>query len=351
MSSNWSFSKQDDWKNLYKSCSNDNQSPINIDKDKVRVCNLMCQLKMKYKSSSCKISNADNLINILYDEGSYVQYKSNDKIKYNLFKCVPHIPSLHKINDIQYDMEFCLYHKNNAGKLLIISVMVNENDNFSNSQDFLNQFIPNLKNRDYKNTSNNLDYDYSIGVASNWNVESIMPILKNFFVYKGTLPYPPCTNDVKCKKIENKSLNFLEKESTKKKKNSKNNKDSGIDTKMSNFFDSNIWANLKFIFIWVVVLYIAYVFIAPSIGYSYTYNKTLYEFKENGKELFKETYDSVKMNEDYVRKLIEKYLFKKLRIIDLSTDTWFNQYIIRIPHHLFSSAMASLTGKKGVKDE
>jgi carbonic anhydrase len=423
MSSNWSFSNKSEWNKLYKRCSNDNQSPINIDKEKVRICNLMCQLKLKYKSSSCKISNSDNLINILYDEGSYIQYKSDNTIKYNLFKCVPHIPSLHKINDISYDMEFCLYHKNSSGKLLIISVMMNENDNFSNSQDFLNQFIPNLKNINYNNLndkkdeSNKLDYDYSIGVASNWNIENVLPILKNFFVYKGTLPYPPCTNDVlwiiyensvniskndfsilkdrlgtnnsreiyalnanpkisrfvyynnniginigsgtkgkviiKCKKIENNSLNFLEKEKSNNKNNNnnKNKNNNNSNSKEEDFFKSSIWINLKFILIWIIILYIAYIFIAPSIGYSYTYNKTLFEFKQNGKELFKETYDITKMNEDYVRKLIEKYLFKKLRIIDLSTDTWFNQYLIRIPHHVFSSVIASLTGKSSVKNE
>ena len=115
---------------------------------------LLCGLKINYKPSSCNVNNNDNLINILYDAGSYVVYKSENSIKYLLNKLVPHVPSLHTINGTKYDMELCLYHTNSEGKLLIISVLINSNNNFSYSQDFLNQFIPGLKNQNYSGTPN-----------------------------------------------------------------------------------------------------------------------------------------------------------------------------------------------------
>ena len=414
MGENWNYNKNSDsgpkyWKKKYPSCGLNNQSPINIETDKTRVCNLLCGLKINYKPSSCNVNNNDNLINILYDKGSYVTYKSENSIKYLLNKLVPHVPSLHTINGTKYEMELCLYHTNSDGKLLIISVLINSNNNFSYSQDFLNQFIPGLKNQNYSGDPNNSQYDYSIGVANNWNAENVLPVLRNFFVYKGTLPYPPCSKDVlwvifensvnisphdlkilkerliynnsrktyplntnpqviryvyynnnigvgigsktkgkiyiKCKKIENQKNNYSEKKKkSKSNKNSKNSKsnNSKEDKQEENFFDSSIWKNLKFLIIWIGVFYICYVFIVPSIGYSFSFNKTLTDFV-GGKKIMDTTYNKDMSQED-VRKVIEKFLFKKRRIIDLSTDTWFNQYLIRIPYSIFSSIVNSISG-------
>ena len=36
-----------------------------IETDKTRLCNLLCQLKIKYKASSCRVNNENTLINIL----------------------------------------------------------------------------------------------------------------------------------------------------------------------------------------------------------------------------------------------------------------------------------------------
>lgn len=424
MSSEWNYNKSSDlgpkyWKKKYPNCGLNNQSPIDIETDKTRVCNLLCGLKINYKPSSCNVNNYDNLINILYDKGSYVTYKSENSVKYQLDKMVPHVPSLHTINKTKYEMELCLYHTNSDGKILIISVLINSNNNFSYSQDFLNQFIPGLKNQNYSGDPNNNQYDYSIGVANNWNAVNVLPVLRNFFVYKGTLPYPPCSKDVlwiifensvnispndlkilkerliynnsrkiyplnsnpkliryvyynnnigvgfgsktkgkiyiKCKKIEEQKNNYTVKKndksnSTKKgQNNNKKGKEKGKDTKTSeNFFDSTVWKNLKFLIIWIGVFYICYIFLVPSIGYSFTFNKTLTEFV-GGKKIMDTTYNKDMSSED-VRKVIEKFLFKKKRIIDLSTDTWFNQYLIRIPYSIFSSIVNSISGSGRAPD-
>jgi len=421
MSTDWSYEKKSNkgpkyWKKNYSSCGLNNQSPINIDTNKTRVCNLLCQLKIKYKPSSCRVSNKDNNIHILYDAGSYVVYKSENPIKYLLNEMIPHSPSLHTVNGKKYDMELCLYHTNSEGKILIVSVLINANNNFSLSQDFLNQFIPGLKNQNYSG-SENPQYDYSIGVANNWNAENVLPVLRNFFVYKGTLPYPPCSKDVlwvifensvnispndlkilkeriiydnsrkvfplninpkvtryvyynndigvgfgskskgkiyiKCKKVENQKNNYTEKKNTSKNSSSKGgkgtNKKGGKDKPAENFFDSQVWKTLKFLIIWIGVFYISYIFLVPSIGYSYSFNKTLSEFV-GGKKIMDTVYNK-EMSSDDVRKVIEKFLFKKRRIIDLSTDTWFNQYLIRIPYSIFSSIVNSISGSGSEPDE
>ena len=412
----WNYDKSSDlgpkyWNKKYPTCAQNNQSPINIETEKTRVCNLLCQLRIKYKPSSCNINNNDNLINILYDKGSYVVYKSENPTKYQLDKLVPHVPSLHTINGTKYDMELCLYHTNNDGKLLIISVLINSNNNFSYSQDFLNQFIPGLKNQNYSGDPNNEQYDYSIGVANNWNAENVLPVLRNFFIYKGTLPYPPCSKDVlwvifensvnispndlkvlqerliynnsrktyplntnpqviryvyynndigvgfgsktkgkvyiKCKKIETQKNDYTQKREKKKKKGQNEKGGEKSDSSQTSFFDSQIWKTLKFLIIWAGVFYICYSFIIPSMGYSYIFNRTLYDFQVNGKKIYGHTYAEIKSSPDEVRKIIEKYLFKKVKIIDLSNDTWFNQYLIRIPYSIFTSMSAAISGSNG----
>ena len=87
----------------------------------------------------------------------------------------------------------------------------------------------------------------------------------------------------------------------------------------------------------------------PSIGYSFSFNKTLSEFV-GGKKIMDTVYNK-EMSSDDVRKVIEKFLFKKRRIIDLSTDTWFNQYLIRIPYSIFSSIVNSISGSGSEPDE
>lgn len=412
MSTDWSYQKNSvqgpkNWKKNYSSCGLNNQSPINIDSSKTRVCNLLCQLKIKYKASSCRVTNKDNNIHVLYDPGSYVIYKSENPIKYLLNYMIPHSPSLHTVNGKKYDMELCLYHTNSEGKILIVSVLINANNNFSLSQDFLNQFISGLKNQNYSGSQSS-QFDYSIGVANNWNAENVLPVLRNFFVYKGTLPYPPCTKDVlwvifennvnispndlkvlkeriiynnsrpvfplninpkvtryvyynndigvgfgskakgkiyiKCKKVENQKNTYTEKKDTSKTSKSRNvlNNKNGKAKKPENFFDTPTWKNLKFLIVWIGVFYICYIFLVPSIGYSYSFNKTLTDFV-GGKKIMDTVYNR-EMSQEDVRKVIEKFLYRKLRIIDLSTDTWFNQYLIRIPYSIFSSIVNSISG-------
>lgn len=85
----------------------------------------------------------------------------------------------------------------------------------------------------------------------------------------------------------------------------------------------------------------------PCIGYSHEFNKTLYDFKTNKISIYHETYNP-SMDKGYIKTLISKYLRKEFSIIDLSTDTWFNYYIVRIMHSIgsfFSGAFPKETNK------
>ena len=185
----WSFLKTSElgpkkWIDKYPNCKSDNQSPININSSNTKRCNLLCTLKTKYKQSKCEIFIKNNIPHISYDKGSYIEYKD---AKYNLYQIAIHAPSMHTIDNIKYAMELNLYHKSMNGSIIIISILVDENDRFSSSQDFFEQFTPQLK----KNKTN-----MSISTERDWSINKALPMDKGFYIYKGSLPYPPCDDNI-----------------------------------------------------------------------------------------------------------------------------------------------------------
>lgn len=421
--SEWNFDSKskfgpNKWKLNFPTCKVDGQSPINIQTNETRICNLMCQLKIHYKPNQCRIHNDNNLINILYDNGSYVIYKSENTTRYNLFKLVPHIPGLHKINNLGYDMELHLHHRNKEGKILIVAILINVDQNFSNSQDFFNQFIPNLRNvtsvGEVPNQSGqefSQEYNYSINVSSNWNVENALPVLRNFFIYKGTLPYPPCTGDIlwvifentvninqsdyeilkerlvfpnsrpifplntnpsinrfvyynndigvgigskmkgkiyiKCKKIQQNKNNYMETKEDSTSKNKNNNKrkkknsddTNSSDNSLQEFFNSDSWKSIKNLLAWIVAIYFAFKFIIPNMNYSFEYNKALYKLVSNPTDYGvmirnkEHKFEKGKTDPSLLHEMVKTYLKQNTDSkFDLSNDTWFNQWILKIFH-------------------
>ena len=186
----WNFQKSSElgpsqWGKTFSNCISDNQSPINILSNTAKRCNMLCSLKMKYKKSKCNIYIKNNIPIINYDKGSTILYRD---ITYQLYQITIHTPSLHTIDNVQLCTELNLYHKTSNGGIVIISILVEENDRFSSSQDFFQQFIPYLKK--------NLSRPTNIPTDGNWNINQAIPNDKGFFLYKGSLPHPPCNEDI-----------------------------------------------------------------------------------------------------------------------------------------------------------
>ena len=186
----WSFQKTSNvgpkkWGNNYSNCSSDSQSPININSTLVKRCNVLCNLNIKYRKSKCRMVIKNNIPYLLYDKGSFIEYK---KVKYNLYQIAIHTPGLHTIDNVKYPMELNLYHKSLDGSTIIISLLVDDNDRFSSSQDFFNQFAPSVKNIENK--------IFSISTDKNWSINQVLPTDKEFYLYKGSLPHPPCDEDI-----------------------------------------------------------------------------------------------------------------------------------------------------------
>lgn len=199
MKTKWSFDDQDNWIQ-FENCNKEKQSPINILTESVVQCKTLCKLAINYKPSKCKIYNENNIIGIHYDKGSYIKFK--DEL-YNLELITIHTPSLHKINGESFDMEVCLYHSfgnkfndDNQNNGVILCCMYRRGGNNGLCNMFMNDIIHDIP------TKNNLNIE-NVEVYKKWSAELLIPQKKSFFLYDGSIPFPPCQENFKVIVFEN----------------------------------------------------------------------------------------------------------------------------------------------------
>ena len=162
------------------------QAPINIRVSKTRQCEGNCELSFYYRSSICSIlNNGGNLI-LEYDAGSYVNYNS---LVYELDKISFTVPASNKIDGTVYPMEMLIWHKSmDIGKVLILSVFLDVNDATSKSKTFFDMLGNDLP----KKSGTDLHYN----TPEDWNIYNALPENKAFYLYSGSLPQAPCTENV-----------------------------------------------------------------------------------------------------------------------------------------------------------
>ena len=179
------------------------QSPVEIKSKKARRCLASCDLMFYYRTSKCNmiISNKNFIID--YDNGSFINFNHD---VYELHKISFSIPASHKVDGSSYPCEAHLYHRSaNSGKILIIAVFLDINDGMSKSKIFLDKFhnsIPTKK-----------AVQRSLNMPNNWNVYYLIPENKSFFLYEGSLPRYPCSENVTWVVFDNPvncSLKFYE---------------------------------------------------------------------------------------------------------------------------------------------
>ena len=188
---NWSFNESYIWRNYYPECSNDKQSPINIDTELIKYCKTLCKFDTIYKSSNCYVNYNNNLIRIKYDTGSYLKYQD---VLYELSEITIHTPSLHSIDGEKYDCEICMIHKlsDNSSDIngIILSRLFQRGPHHGKPEQFLNQIINEIP-------LESIDYDKQISVSNDWGANMLIPKNKSFFMYDGSLPFPPCNEKYK----------------------------------------------------------------------------------------------------------------------------------------------------------
>ena len=193
----WNFSNYYLWRNSFPECSGKEQSPINIDTspEVIEECSIMCQLNMKYKKSDCRVNlSPQNVITVECSPGSFARYNDTP---YELSKIYIHTPSMHTIDGEQFDAEIMMVHStgsDNAGGdngLIVCRLLNRQGKDYGPVQEFLNEFI-------FKIPRKPIDYFNEVPVSNEWSAEKLLPEKNtSFFMYDGSLPFPPCNEKYK----------------------------------------------------------------------------------------------------------------------------------------------------------
>ena len=214
----WDYKKSNEWEENYKECNGKKQSPINIDTstftDHKNECN-DCKLYINYKPSDCHINVVNRTPTVYFNSDSYILYNGYKgekgyeflENKFILKKMTIHTPSMHKINDQNYDIEVNLYHQSLGesiktkvdnkinqtneeikSKGIVISMLFRKGDDNGIPNRFFSQFINQIPYEEEKS-------EKEITVDADWGPKQLLPKNKAFFTYPGSLPHPPCNEE------------------------------------------------------------------------------------------------------------------------------------------------------------
>lgn len=187
----WSFRESNEWEERFPQCSaNSNRiAPINIDTSDVSPCHTTCKLAIKYGKTKCYLQNENSMPTVYFDPNCFCKFKG---MIYTLKKMTIHRPSMHTINNDNYEMEVLLYHYINPLSIesggVILSFLFRKGPDHGKVNNFFNQFINQIP---VEETNREIEVE----VDDKWTPESLFPDSKSFFYYDGALPYPPCNQN------------------------------------------------------------------------------------------------------------------------------------------------------------
>jgi len=170
------YTGQEDWGAVkgYSVCGNGTkQSPINITYTK----------PSELPSLNFKYNEAEGVFKLVKNR-SFIFYAVNGgelivgEESYNLYSIEIHSPSSHRIKDGFYPAEVHLIHKNKKGDILIVAQFIN----IGSENSTISQIIKPIAER-------KLD-KFKI------NTHSLISNNQAYYSYDGSLPYPPCTENV-----------------------------------------------------------------------------------------------------------------------------------------------------------
>ncbi len=161
-------------------------APIDIDLANIAGnCDLKCDYKFSYTSSSCVATNRGNYIALSYDNqtNSPVLYNST---AYNVQELRLYMPSLHSYSGSKTDAELIVVHNSSSGsKPLLVCIPVKTSNSNSISASIFKSVIQSVSSAapsDGESTEVNLN---------NYNLNNIIP-KKPYFSYTASEPYQPC---------------------------------------------------------------------------------------------------------------------------------------------------------------
>lgn len=171
----------DNWGSLkaeYSVCGTGRmQSPINISGG---MAVMTSKIDYNYKVSSLKIRNNGHTIQVDYNKGSHIVV---DGHRFDLLQFHFHTPSENLVDGKTYPMEMHLVHKDAAGALAVVSVMMESGEH--------NIALAEVWDHMPAKAGDPVGID-SVAL----NVRDLLPEQGNYHHFKGSLTTPPCSEGV-----------------------------------------------------------------------------------------------------------------------------------------------------------
>jgi len=166
----------DKWATRYPDCGKTTQSPIRIINP---VRKALPAIVFEYQQTNVKVVCEHHGLKVNYDPGSSIKLK--DKT-YHLKQFHFHLPSEHRVGNKSFAVEMHLVHETDSGERAVIGVLIEKNPN---SPD----------NPAYKPIVDSLPkcpepYTGPVPVV---NAIDLLPKMRSYYTYDGSLTTPPCT--------------------------------------------------------------------------------------------------------------------------------------------------------------
>ncbi len=180
----WSYRGEtgpEHWDEIEKNsqCSGLFQSPINL-VNFSRDQNLN-PLDLQYADSTKinSVINNGHTIKFNFEKGDFLNHNAK---RFDLVQFHFHEPAEHLIEGVRYPLEIHLVHTSKDGDICVLGIMAKEGKN-SEPFEFLEHFLP-------------LDQQETKLINQSFDIRTTLPVNQNYFVYKGSLTTPPCTENV-----------------------------------------------------------------------------------------------------------------------------------------------------------
>jgi len=181
----WSYEGKngpEHWSELEKEFSScklsKEQSPINIEVAKTHK-NKLVPIDFNYAAGAAEIVNNGHTIQINLPAGSSVKIGPDE---YQLLQFHFHTPSEEKIDGKNYPLVAHFVHKNDAGQLAVIAVLMNE----GKENAALKSVFSSLPAKEGEKTP-----------IAMLNPAEVMPEAKGYYAFMGSLTTPPCSDGVR----------------------------------------------------------------------------------------------------------------------------------------------------------
>ncbi len=163
----------------FKECGQgQNQSPIDIKKKAAATADLK-DVVFNYQPSAVTLVNNGHTIQANFPAGCSIMV---DSVAYDLAQLHFHTPGEHMIDSTAFPLEIHLVHKNAAGALAVVGLMVSEGD----SNAVLGSLLANLP----------AQANSEAPLADPLKIADVLPAKKDTYRYSGSLTTPPCTEGV-----------------------------------------------------------------------------------------------------------------------------------------------------------